>query len=99
MRAERASGVSLFSTAVVAMGLFLAGAAAYGQSTSASLAGAVRDAQGAPIAGARVSITSESRGGALETTTDSVGRFSFPQLQPATYTLKVEADGFKAFVK
>lgn len=69
------------------------------QTTSASLSGIVKDAQGAAIPNAKVDVTGASRGGTQTAQTDEDGRFTFPQLQPDTYTLRIEAPNFKAFEK
>jgi hypothetical protein len=70
----------------------------FGQS-SGSLSGTVHDPQGNAVAGAKV--TAESGGGAVqkETTTNNEGLFVFPSLQAGTYTVTIEASGFKKAVK
>ena len=65
------------------------------QTTSGSLSGTVRDAQGSAITGARVEVTGISRNETRSVQTGDDGRFVFSQLQPDTYTLRVEAKGFK----
>src|SRR6267378_3427328 len=65
------------------------------QTTSGSLSGTVKDAHGAAITGARVQVTSTSRNETRTTQTGDDGRYVFPQLQPDTYKLHVEANGFK----
>src|SRR6266481_9089542 len=67
------------------------------QTTSGSLSGTVNDAQGAAITGAKVQVTSTSRNETRTTQTGEDGRFVFPQLQPDTYKLRVEATGFKRY--
>ncbi|MGE0102542.1 MAG: carboxypeptidase regulatory-like domain-containing protein [Blastocatellales bacterium] len=84
-------------TAVFSLCLALA-AFVYGQ-TSASLSGAIRDPNGNSVAGARVTVSDPLRNLQIETTTGSDGTFSFPTLQPGTYTVTVEAQGFKKIVK
>ncbi len=65
--------------------------------SSTSLSGSVTDPSDATVAGAIVTLTSKT--GAVRTdTTDASGAFSFVQLQPGTYDLKVEMKGFKAVV-
>ena len=68
---------------------------AIAQTTSGSIAGTVEDAQGAPIPGANVVLVSNERGNELTFTTGAYGTFTFPQLAPGTYTLKVTLEGFK----
>ena len=82
-----------FTTAVV---LLLAGAiSAIAQTTSGSISGDLVDSQSAAIPAAAITIKDDAKGFSQSTTTDSQGRFVFPQLPPATYKLTVEARGFK----
>jgi len=79
-------------------GLFamvFAAAPVIAQTTSGSIAGTVQDAQGAPVPGASVVLVSNERGNELTFTTGAYGTFTFPQLAPGTYTLKVTLEGFK----
>ncbi len=82
----------------IALGLILH-ASLSAQTTSGSISGIVKDAQGATVPNAKVSITSTSRGDTVTTDTDSEGHFVFPQLQPGTYSLRIEGSGFKTFEK
>jgi hypothetical protein len=65
-----------------------------GETTSAIL-GTVVDPSGAALAGAAVTAISTETGARRKTITDDAGRYSFPQLQPGSYTLRVEAVGFE----
>ena len=67
---------------------------AQGETTS-EITGEVTDASGAEIPGATVTITSRETGLERSLKTGGDGRFSFPQLQPGAYTVKVEAEGFE----
>src|SRR5437899_413104 len=67
-------------------------------SPTGSLNGVVRDASGAYMPDAKVTLTNTATNAQLITTTDSNGEFRFPQLQPSTYSLVVEAKGFKRAV-
>lgn len=61
-----------------------------------SVAGEVRDFQGAAVPGATVTLTGESGGITAVTdsaVTDSQGRFFFPFLTPGIYSVKVELTG------
>jgi hypothetical protein len=69
--------------------------AAFGQTTSGSIAGSITDPNKATIANATVKLTDEAKGFSLTANTDSEGRFVFPQVPPSTYILSVEAPGFK----
>jgi hypothetical protein len=68
-------------------------ASGQGETTSA-IVGMVVDPAGAAIAGATVAVTSADNGMTRSSTTDSGGRFSFPQLKPGPYVVKVAADHF-----
>src|ERR1035441_8745885 len=70
-------------------------AMAQGETTSA-IVGAVTDPAGAAIPGATVTLTSSENGLKRSVKTDDGGRFSFPQLKPGMYSVKVEAGGFEA---
>jgi hypothetical protein len=70
-------------------------AVAGAQTTSGSIAGIVHDAQAAPVPGATVTLTNNQRGDVLTVTTAPNGTFTFPQVQPGTYTLRVTLEGFK----
>jgi hypothetical protein len=67
----------------------------YAQSTSGSIAGAVVDQQQSSVQDAAVNIKDAAKGFSQNATTDAQGRFVFPQLSPGTYTLSIEAKGFK----
>lgn len=70
------------------------GVLAQGETTSAIL-GVVLDPSGASLPGATVTIVNTDTGSTRVATTDNAGRFSFPQLKPGLYTVKVEAEGFE----
>jgi hypothetical protein len=67
----------------------------FAQTTSGSLAGSVTDPNKATLANATVKITDQAKGFSLTAVSDTEGRFVFPQVPPGTYTLSVEAPGFK----
>src|SRR3984893_10999376 len=68
---------------------------AQGETTSA-IVGQVTDATNAAIPGATVRVKNHATGLERSAKTDEEGRFNFTQLQPGTYSVKVEADGFDA---
>ena len=67
---------------------------AQGETTSAIL-GTVLDPSGAALPRATVTIINGETGAKRSAMTDDAGRFSFPQLRPGSYTVKVEAAGFE----
>ncbi len=70
------------------------------QETTGTIGGTVLDASGAPVPGATVSITALDRKIEVRTTkTDGAGAYSAPLLPVGTYSVTVEAKGFKTSVK
>ncbi len=67
------------------------------QNTSCSLSGTVQDSAGALIPNARVTLTGEQNGFVRTASTTSEGFFAFPDLTPATFTIAIEANGFKVY--
>ncbi len=67
------------------------------QSYTASIRGMVTDPSQAGVPGAKVVATDTQRNLEHATTTDSVGRYLLTALSPGTYTLTVEAAGFKKY--
>ncbi len=59
-----------------------------------SILGRVTDPAGASVAGAQVTATQEGTGFSRAASTDTDGFYVLPSLQPATYSLTVEAKGF-----
>src|ERR1700692_2477967 len=68
-------------------------AGAQGETTSA-IVGHVSDPTHAAVPGATVTITNREIGLQRSAKTDDEGRFNFPQLNPGTYSVRVEAEGF-----
>ncbi len=67
------------------------------QTGSGTVQGVVRDASSAVIAGAQVTITNTATMGKYSTTTNGVGFFGFPPVQPGSYEIKVEAPGMQTW--
>jgi len=65
------------------------------QTITGSISGAIMDATGGMIPGASITLTSEKTGQPRSSITDSEGRFNFAALQPGSYALKVERQGFQ----
>ena len=66
-----------------------------GQAVNGTLLGTVTDSTGAAIANAPVTATLTSTGAVHQTTTNASGNYTFPGMQPGSYTLTVNANGFK----
>ena len=84
------------TTIFLAVFLCLA-ATGWSQTTSGSIAGNVVDAQHAAVANAVVTATELEQKFNLTAKTDEAGRFVFTQIPPGTYSLKIQASGFKVF--
>jgi hypothetical protein len=69
---------------------------ALAQVSSGAITGAVRDANDAAIAGAKVKITQIATAVSRETVTDERGQFSAPNLRPGEYSVTVTATGFQS---
>jgi len=68
---------------------------AWGQSYTASVRGIVTDPTQAGVPSARVTVVDVDRSVEYPTLTDSSGRYIFPTLPAARYTLTVQATGFR----
>lgn len=83
-----------------ALGLFvalLAVTVALAQSDLGSISGFVRDPSGATIPNAKVTVKSASGSVERTTTTNESGYYTITNIPPTTYTVSVEAPGFKKF--
>jgi outer membrane receptor protein involved in Fe transport len=65
------------------------------QVESGKIVGTIKDASGALISGASVTVTETQTNAVRKTTTDSQGEFVVTELKPGTYTVMVEREGFK----
>ena len=65
------------------------------QSDFASIEGRLRDSKGGPVAGASVFLDDKQHRTLAETKTNEDGRFVFPALRSATYTLRAEKSGMR----
>lgn len=82
---------------MIGLALFLFQTAIFAQ-TSGSLSGTVQDPNGAPVAGASVTMKNLATGDDRKGTTNDRGVFSFNLVTPGTYTITVETTGFKKSV-
>jgi hypothetical protein len=67
-----------------------------GQETTGGLQGTVKDASGAVVPNATISLTGSTLVGTKSQTTDSNGYYRFANLPPGNYTLAVAAKGFNS---
>src|SRR3989441_1619482 len=64
-------------------------------SPTGSIMGFVKDPTGALIPGVKITLTNTATNAQLSTLSNENGRFEFPQLAPARYSLVLESPGFK----
>lgn len=88
----------LGSTAALGAVLAIAVTSAAAQTSTGVLSGAVRDAIGAVLPGAMVSLTHVDTNARIQTQSDDRGRYRFAQLSPGSYRLEAALPGFKRFV-
>ena len=89
---------SLLATSILVF-YFALGLHANAQSNSASISGTVLDSTGAVVPNAPVEIHNPVSAFERSTTTDSTGRFSFPNVPFNPYHLKVTAAGFAPYAQ
>src|SRR5579883_397089 len=77
----------------------LSAALAIGQSFVGEIRGLIQDPGGAIIAGANVSLKNEATGTVVNTVSTTAGQYAFPQLEPGTYTITVQVQGFKTLTR
>lgn len=80
---------------VCAFALFLTVPNAWGQTSTSLIRGTITDPQGKAVPGAKVTLTNVATGRVRHTTSTSEGAYVFDLIEPATYSVEVEAAGFK----
>jgi outer membrane receptor protein involved in Fe transport len=95
----RNSRQHLYFSAAIACVLLLLTVVAIAQSTTGTLRGQVLDQQGAAITNAKIKITNQATGVVSNTASSSAGTWNVPSLIPGTYSVSVEAQGFRGFVR
>jgi Carboxypeptidase regulatory-like domain/TonB dependent receptor len=83
---------------VICFAVALCASSARGQAVYGSIIGTVTDSQGNAVIGAKVTVTSVSKGTTQELVTNESGNYTASHLIPDTYSVKVENAGFKAYV-
>jgi hypothetical protein len=71
----------------------------WAQANQGRILGTVRDQSGGVIAGATVTVTDTLKGVSRTLTADQAGEYAAPNLDPSTYSIRVEYKGFKTFAR
>jgi len=82
-----------------AMLLFILGSALYGQSESASIVGTVTDSSGAALPSVSIIIRNTQTNGTFNVQSAGDGNYTSPPLQPGSYSVTVETQGFSKMVQ
>jgi hypothetical protein len=77
------------------LGVLLFSLSLFSQGNFGRILGIVTDQSGGVVSGATVTVLDTQRGVARTLTTDEAGAYNAPTLIPGTYTVRVEAKGFK----
>ena len=83
------------STQIFLPVLLSLGSQLYGQNITGSMSGRIVDPSGAAIPDATVIANESARKTSVKTVTTTQGDFSLAGLSPGTYTITVEASGFR----
>ena len=67
------------------------------QSYQGELRGLVTDSSHAVVRGAKVTLTDEAKHVSRATVSDAAGQYIFNQVDPASYQVQIEGEGFKSF--
>jgi len=67
----------------------------FGQQMTGTLTGTTMDSTGAVVTNAKVTMKNEGSGDVRTTVSNTAGYFSITAIQPGTYTVSIEAPGFK----
>ena len=79
----------------LALCLALCAASLFSQSERGTITGTIRDASGAVISDAKVTISNSQTGVSFSAPSNATGEYTVPQLQVGTYTVRVEKAGFR----
>src|SRR5262249_19531031 len=93
-RGQVGSGRGWRAVIVLSAVVMMGSAVVEAQSATAMLGGTVRDASGAPVAGASVVLSSRTTGLTRSAVTNQVGAYVLNQLPPGTYSVEVTLSGF-----
>ena len=76
----------------------LCATSAFAQFETADVLGTIRDASGAPVPQASITLRNQDTGAIAKTKPDEGGNFTFPNVKVGIYTVTAEAAGFSKAV-
>jgi hypothetical protein len=68
---------------------------AFAQSERGNITGSVRDASGAVVPAAKVTVTNAATNVVITAASNAEGDYTVPSLQPGTYSVRIEKEGFR----
>src|ERR1700761_5041166 len=93
--AWRSAGLAI----LLAVAAAVSGDVAWAQTSSAAISGHVVDKSNGAVAGAKVTLINEQTNVRVETKVRQDGDFIFPDVQPGTFTVVIDATGYKELRK
>jgi hypothetical protein len=87
----------IFRVCAVMTALTISSLTLFAQGTTSRLTGVVTDASGALVANANLTLTNDGTNASFVSRSSEAGAYVFDAIQPGSYTLTVEAPGFKKF--
>src|SRR6266581_1687457 len=87
-----------FRKTLLPISLLILGSASalFGQAVSSSILGTVVDPAGSVVPGAQIRLTNQGTAAVNTATTDASGLFRIANIYAATYSVNIQATGFKA---
>src|SRR5215471_8191329 len=67
----------------------------FAQSERGNITGSVHDASGAVVPAAKITVTNAATNVAINAASNEQGEYTVPNLQPGTYTVRIEKEGFR----
>src|SRR4249920_2870801 len=89
----------MFKRLLLSLALVVASLAAQSSTGTATMVGAVTDSTGALVVGAKITATNLDAGFVFTSITTAEGTWYIPNLNPGSYQLRIEAQGFKTYVQ
>jgi hypothetical protein len=100
LSAQASSGANRFWLMILcAVGVMLGSLSLHAQQITGTFSGTAQDSTGAVIGNANVTLTNQITADSRKTVSNDSGYFTFAGVNPGTYTVTVEAKGFKAWKK